>query len=70
MAWSELSLLLLGTSRLMLFMSHSAHRRNPASLFVASFLVLIVIGTGLLMLPGSQTEPAKALPLVEQLRIA
>ena len=69
-AWSELSLLLLGTSRLMLFVSHSTHRRNPASLFMASFLVLIVIGTCLLMLPGSQTESAQALPLVEQLRIA
>jgi trk system potassium uptake protein len=69
-AWSEVSLLLMGTSRLLIYVSKATHRRNPASIFVASFLVLIVAGTLLLMLPGSQTEAAQKLPLLQQLRIA
>jgi trk system potassium uptake protein TrkH len=69
-AWSEVSLLLMGTSRILLYVSKTTHRRNPASIFVASFLVLIVIGTGLLMLPGSQSVAAQQLPVFEQLRIA
>ena len=69
-AWSEVSLLLMGTSRLLIYVSKATHRRNPASIFVASFMILIAIGTGLLMLPGSQSEVAQDLPIIEQLRIA
>lgn len=69
-AWSELFLILSGVSRLLLFVADLTSRGNPALLFVASFVGLIVVGTALLMLPGSQTELAGQDEFLDRLRNA
>ena len=56
--WSELFLILSGVSKLLLWVSSLMENGNPALMFVASFVALILFGTALLMLPGSQTKAA------------
>lgn len=69
-AWSELFLLLSAAARLLIFISRTTHRGNPALIFVVSFVGLILVGTTLLLLPGSYTAAAEELPLIERARIA
>lgn len=69
-AWSELFLLLSAAARLLIFVSRTTHRGNPALIFVVSFMGLILVGTVLLMLPGSQTGNGDAFSLLTRIRIA
>lgn len=68
--WSEFFLLLSGASRLLLFVSDLTSRGNPALIFVVSFLGLILVGTILLMLPGSQSDLAQQDDLTTRFRNA
>lgn len=69
-AWSEMFLLLIGLAQLLKFVSRTTSRSNPAMIFVVSFLGLIAVGTLLLLLPGSVTEKADGVSMVERCRIA
>ena len=69
-AWSELFLLLAATSRVLFYMLRASRSGSPALMFVLSFVALILIGTGLLMLPGSHTARAADGSIFQQLRIA
>jgi len=68
--WSELFLLLAGLSRLLLWVSSITTLVSPARIFVVSFIGLILVGTALLMLPGSQTDRARQDDLHSRLRNA
>ena len=68
--WSELFLLLAGLSRLLLWVSSITTLISPAKIFVYSFIGLILVGTALLMLPGSQTDRARQDDLHKRLRNA
>lgn len=69
-AWSELFLLLVGTAQLLKFVSNTTSRSNPAMIFVVSFAGLILVGTVLLLLPGSVTTQASEVSLLERCRVA
>lgn len=69
-AWSELFLLLIGLTRLLKFVSNTTSRSNPAMIFVLSFAGLILVGTLLLLLPGSVTSQADGVSVLERCRIA
>jgi trk system potassium uptake protein TrkH len=69
-AWSEMFLLLIGLAQLLKFVSSTTSRSNPAMIFVVSFLGLIIVGTLLLLLPGSVTAKADGASIVERCRIA
>ena len=69
-AWSELFLLLVGLAQLLKFVSSTTSRSNPAMIFVVSFVGLIFVGTILLLLPGSVTERANEVSLLERCRVA
>lgn len=69
-AWSELFLLLLGLAQLLKFVSRTSSRSSPATIFVMSFLGLILVGTLLLLLPGSMTDNARDAGLLERFRVA
>ena len=68
--WSEQFLILSGVSRLLLWVSSLTKKGNPALMFVASFVALILFGTALLMLPGSQTKAAHEEDFTTRLRNA
>ena len=69
-AWSEMFLLLIGLARLLNFVSRTTSRSNPAMIFVVSFVGLILVGTLLLLLPGSVTARASEVTLLERCRVA
>ena len=69
-AWSEMFLLLIGLAQLLKFVSRTTSRSNPAMIFVVSFVGLILVGTLLLLLPGSVTERAAGVSWIERCRIA
>jgi trk system potassium uptake protein TrkH len=69
-AWSEMFLLLIGLAQLLKFVSGTTSRSNPAMIFVVSFVGLILVGTLLLLLPGSVTEKADGVSWIERCRIA
>ena len=69
-AWSQLFLLLSAAARLLVFVSRTTRRGNPALIFVVSFIGLILAGTVLLLLPGAHTAAGEELPLLERVRIA
>ena len=69
-AWSEMFLLLIGLAQLLKFVSRTTSRSNPAMIFVVSFVGLILVGTLLLLLPGSVTEKADGVSWIERCRIA
>ena len=69
-AWSELFLLLVGLAQLLRFINSTTSRSNPAMIFVVSFMGLILVGTLLLLLPGSVTANAGSASLMERCRIA
>jgi len=68
--WSEQFLILSGVSRLLLLVSSLMEKGNPALMFVASFVALILFGTALLMLPGSQAKAAQEDDFTTRLRNA
>lgn len=69
-AWSELFLVLVGLAQLLKFVSSTSSRTSPAMIFVMSFLGLILVGTLLLLLPGSMTDRAQEAGVMERCRIA
>lgn len=69
-AWSEMFLLLIGLAQLLKFVSSTTSRSNPAMIFVVSFVGLILVGTLLLLLPGSVTDQADGVSWLERCRIA
>ncbi|NQV25151.1 MAG: potassium-transporting ATPase subunit KdpA [Rhodopirellula sp.] len=69
-AWSELFLLLIGLAQLLKFVSSTTSRSNPAMVFVVSFIGLILVGTLLLLLPGSVTSRASEVGVLERCRVA
>ena len=69
-AWSEMFLLLIGLAQLLKFVSSTTSRSNPAMIFVVSFVGLILVGTLLLLLPGSVTDKADGVSWLERCRIA
>jgi trk system potassium uptake protein TrkH len=69
-AWSEMFLLLIGLAQLLQFVSSTTSRSNPALIFVVSFLGLILVGTLLLLLPGSVTEQAADASVLTRCRVA
>lgn len=69
-AWSELFLLLVGMAQLLRFVSATTRQSNPAMLFVISFAGLILVGTLLLLLPGSVTTRAAEVSFLERCRVA
>jgi len=69
-AWSEMFLLLIGLAQLLKFVSRTTSRSNPAMIFVVSFVGLILVGTLLLLLPGSVTDKADGVSWLERCRIA
>lgn len=69
-AWSEVFLLLVGLAQILKFVSRTTSRSNPALIFVVSFLSLILVGTLLLLLPGSVTAQADEASVVDRCRIA
>ena len=68
--WSEMFLLLIGLAQLLTFVSSTTSRSNPAMIFVVSFAGLILVGTLLLLLPGSVTARADDVSLMERCRVA
>lgn len=69
-AWSEMFLLLGGGAWLLGFVSRTMRTRHPALVFVLSFLGMILVGTGLLMLPGSLSASGQAISGLDRLRVA
>jgi trk system potassium uptake protein TrkH len=69
-AWSEMFLLLAGAARLLSFVSRTMRSRHPALVFVVSFLGMILVGAGLLMLPGSLSEKGQQLSTLDRARVA
>ncbi len=69
-AWSEMFLLLAGAARLLSFVSRTMRSRHPALVFVISFLGMILVGAGLLMLPGSLSEKGQQLSVLDRARVA
>ena len=69
-AWSEMFLLLIGLAQLLKFVSRTTSWSNPAMIFVVSFVGLIFVGTLLLLLPGSVTEKANDVTMLERCRLA
>lgn len=69
-AWSEMFLLVVGVAQLLKFVSSTTTRSNPALIFVVSFLGLILVGTLLLLLPGSVTAQADDASVLDRCRIA
>lgn len=69
-AWSEMFLLLVGAAKLLAFVSRTMRSRHPALVFVVSFLGMILVGAGLLMLPGSLSEQGQQLTGLERVRVA
>jgi len=69
-AWSEMFLLLVGAAKLLGFVSRTMRSRHPALVFVVSFLGMILVGAGLLMLPGSLSEKGQQLAGLDRVRVA
>lgn len=69
-AWSELFVLLVAVIRGLGFVSRISQSRDPAVIFVLTFVGLIGIGTLLLMLPGAQTAIGTRADFLDQFRYA
>jgi trk system potassium uptake protein len=69
-AWSELFLLLIVLAQLLKFVSSTTSRSHPAMIFVVSFAGMVLVGTLLLLLPGSVTAKADGASIPERCRIA
>jgi len=69
-ALSEFFLLVSGCSRFLSLLSRLTRRSDPAAVFVLSFLGLILMGTLLLLLPGSHSPHGDELAFLDQCRVA
>ncbi|MHC4879600.1 MAG: TrkH family potassium uptake protein [Planctomycetota bacterium] len=69
-AWSEQFLLLAGGARLLGFVLKTMRGGHPALVFVLSFIGMILVGAGLLMLPGSLSEKGQQLEGLDRVRVA